>query len=152
MNTISIAIWSYFSLGKDFPFKKLLIYLMLPTQPQPHPAVFPDNSARSCLYLATFNLSNNRINIFTQLVDFADRGFQLSIQLSDIDNFASIFRFHIAAHRQVIVISNNGLKRDRFRQMSNIFLAGKYLHNLFDMGIGQILLLVSLNSSLASIN
>jgi hypothetical protein len=58
---------------------------MSSTQPQPHPAIFPDNSTRSFLHLAAFNFSHNRINIFAQLVDFADRGFQLCIQLSNID-------------------------------------------------------------------
>nr|WP_262337534.1 hypothetical protein [Legionella genomosp. 1] len=71
------------------------------------------------------------------LVDFSNGIFYLGIELCNINDSTIVFCFHIAAHRQVVVVGSYGSKRYGLSEVFHICFGIEYLHDLFHVFMGK---------------
>ena len=84
-----------------------------------------------CLYLR-----DDVIYLAAQLVDFGDGGADVGVELRDVDDFAGVFGFNVAAHRQVVVVGADGFLRNVAGDVRHVGFCGEVLQDLSDVIVG----------------
>ena len=85
----------------------------------------------------TFYFCHDGINIGAQPVDLFNRGLDLGIELGNINHLAGVFGLHIGADGEVVVIFGNLAVVHVFGDVFDLFLALEDGHDLFDVLVGQ---------------